>query len=124
MSAETKDAPLHGRLDKSAGDEPAPGVSRIKLTTSEGGLARIEIQAGASIKKHSHKAEELLIVEKGRLHVGLNFDEYILGPGEYLVISPGSPHDLKAIGKRVASVLVIHMGYLGRTIARRQRDVI
>ena len=99
----------------------APDVGLTVLRGARGGLARVRYARGASVPSHTHRQEELLLVERGRLLVEVGESEYILGPGEYLVLPAGQAHSVRALGQRRAAAVV---AYLGGPVARKTPDVL
>ena len=104
--------PIHGKLDSLAITEPAAGVARRTIPVGSGGFAQLVFDIGSMVAKHSHDPAELILVHKGRLLVTVETrvgrDEYILGPGDYLVIPGKAAHTLSAMGKRETRASLFH----------------
>lgn len=102
--------PTHGRLDEVSVETLAPGVTRRAIRGKRGLLARLRFEAGARLAEHVHDQEELVFVERGRLLFRFGENEYILGPGEFLALPPGSVHEVQSLGRRIAEAVFAWSG--------------
>lgn len=92
-----------------AGGEPAAAVLRLDELLAahpagDGGGAVAEVARGPrtslnlwrtdrAMPAHVHRAhEEIVVVERGRMRVRLGTREVDVGPGDVLVVPPGTPH--------------------------------
>ena len=92
------------------------------ITARRGRLARLRFKAGAGLTEHAHPQEEIVLVERGRLLFKLGESEYILGPGEFLLLPAGTAHEVRALGRRVAQAVVTQFGV--GVLARRGKGVL
>ncbi|MBT5560609.1 MAG: cupin domain-containing protein [Proteobacteria bacterium] len=60
-------------------------------------IGHIEVDQGAKTTEHNHPAEQVMYVEKGKLQVTVAGQDYILVPGEILVIPSWVPHYFVAL---------------------------
>jgi len=102
--------PAHGRLDELDVETLAPGVTRRAIRGKRGMLARLRFEVGARLAEHAHGQEELVVVERGRLLFRLGEAEYILGPGEFLVLPAGVRHEVQSLGRRMAAAVFAWSG--------------
>lgn len=66
--------------------EYVPGVFRQALSGEKTMLARIVYRGGVVVPEHSHAAEQLMLVERGRLWAKVGDEEAEVGPGSLLII--------------------------------------
>ena len=60
-------------------------------------LAEARVPAGGRTQRHYHKAaEELYFILEGKGEIELNSDRRIVGPGDAILIPPGTWHTIKA----------------------------
>jgi len=114
--------PEHGRFDDREVESLAPGVTRVAITARRGRLARLRFEAGAGLPEHAHPQEEIVLVERGRLLFKLGETEYILGPGEFLLLPSGTAHEVRALGRREARAVITQFGV--GVLARRGKGVL
>lgn len=104
-SAQTSAPVLKGRGDidwKVSGSLPASGenghdyhlVHEDKVT--KGVQTLVRFSKGYALPDHSHSADEVLVILKGKLEVTLSGKTTTLGPGSYAVFPAGTVHALRA----------------------------
>ncbi|AHF98551.1 cupin [Halostagnicola larsenii XH-48] len=75
------------------GTEAADGVSLALLAGSESmNVQHFEIDAGATIEKHSHPHEQTGFIYEGELTFVLEGEEVVCGPGDSYAIPGEQPH--------------------------------
>jgi putative transcriptional regulator len=91
---------LFGLVERAASWEtPVPGIGLIHFNGGPAAAAAdcgfVRIQPGCTFPWHNHRGDEVSIILSGRLrdHTGR-----VLGPGDELVQTTGSAHDLQADG--------------------------
>jgi len=78
--------------------EYVPGVFRQTISGEKSMLTRIVYRGGVVIPEHSHEAEQLMLVESGRLVLAKVGDEEAeVGPGSLLVIPSNWIHAFKQL---------------------------
>ncbi len=78
--------------------ERAPGA-RAKTLGFHEKLAMITMQldAGVDVPLHTHEAEELGLVTKGKSEVQIGGENYVLGPGDYFFIPSNTLHAIRIV---------------------------
>ncbi|HYL41423.1 MAG TPA: cupin domain-containing protein [Candidatus Binatus sp.] len=79
--------------------EYVPGVFRQAVSGERAMLTRIVYRGGVVIPDHSHEAEQLMLVESGRLWARVGDEEAEVGPGAILVIPSGWTHAFRQLGE-------------------------
>lgn len=73
-------------------------VTRQVILGEKGTLARVEVKRGTRIARHEHISEEYFMTLSGTCK--FTFDdgrEFVVSPGEVLVIPPSLPHAIEAL---------------------------
>ena len=78
--------------------EYIPGVYRQTVSGEKSMLTRIVYRAGVVIPEHSHEAEQIMLVEQGRLWAKVGDEEAEVGPGSLLVIPSNWIHAFRQLG--------------------------
>ena len=78
--------------------EYVPGVFRQVISGEKTMLARIVYRAGVVVPEHSHEAEQIMLVEQGRLWAKIGDEEAEVGPGALLVIPSNWIHAFRQLG--------------------------
>lgn len=78
--------------------EYVPGVRRQAVSGEKVMMTRIIYQGGAVIPDHSHEAEQIMLVEQGRLWAKIGDEEQEIGPGALLVIPSNVEHAFRQLG--------------------------
>jgi len=78
--------------------EYIPGVYRQTVSGEKSMLTRIVYRAGVVIPEHSHEAEQIMLVEQGRLWAKVADEEAEVGPGSLLVIPSNWIHAFRQLG--------------------------
>ena len=82
-----------------------PLVSRKVVHLENITLARIRLAKGAVVPLHSHIAEQVTMLESGKLRFEIDGRETIVSGGELLQIPPSAPHWIEALEDSVATDL-------------------
>ena len=64
-------------------------------------FTRIELEAGAKTPDHNHADEQFIYLETGRASGYVGTIEYILEPGDIIVIPAWAPHGFEALEETV-----------------------
>ncbi len=65
-------------------------------------VARVSLAKGSSVPRHSHKNEQICMVQEGRLRFIFDDRDFILEAGHVLQISGDEPHSVEALEDSVA----------------------
>ena len=77
--------------------EYVPGVFRQAVSGEKAMLTRIVYRGGVVIPDHSHAAEQLMLVEQGRLWARVGDEESEVGPGSLLIIPSNCVHAFRQL---------------------------
>ncbi len=77
--------------------EYVPGVFRQAVSGEKAMLTRIVYRGGVVIPEHSHPAEQIMLVEQGRLWAKVGSEEAEVGPGSLLVIASDQVHAFRQL---------------------------
>ena len=80
---------------------PMDGITARSIDLATMRLARIEVATGHSTPDHNHPDEEVIIVLEGRVKAVSGDEEFVLGPGEMIVIPAYVQHHYEAIESSV-----------------------
>lgn len=78
--------------------EYVPGVFRQTVSGEKAMMTRIVYRGGVFIPEHRHEAEQLMLVEAGRLWVKIADEESEVGPGALLIIPSNWVHSFRQLG--------------------------
>ncbi|HYM83015.1 MAG TPA: cupin domain-containing protein [Candidatus Dormibacteraeota bacterium] len=78
--------------------EYVKGVSRQAISGEKVMLTRIVYRGGVVIPEHHHAAEQIMLVERGRLWAKVGGEERHVGPGSLLVIPSDWIHAFRQLG--------------------------
>ncbi len=78
---------------------------RARLTAQGCACDRQEYPTGTRIPSHSHDVDHYAAVVSGRLHMVMEGEALILGPGDHLIISRGKLHSTTVVGSKPAVLL-------------------
>jgi quercetin dioxygenase-like cupin family protein len=78
------------------------GLSRQVLHCDSVTIARLRLDRGALVPRHSHPNEQISTIEAGRLRFIFDDREIDAGPGEFVRIPSGVPHAVEALENSVA----------------------
>jgi quercetin dioxygenase-like cupin family protein len=78
------------------------GLSRQVLHCDSVTIARIRLDRGAVVPRHSHPNEQISTIEAGRLKFVFDDRELEAVPGEFVRIPSGVPHAVHALEDSVA----------------------
>jgi unsaturated pyranuronate lyase len=79
--------------------EYVPGVFRQVISGEKTMLTRIVYRGGVVIPEHSHEAEQIMLVESGRLWAKVGEEEAEVGPGSLLVVLSNQVHAFRQLGE-------------------------
>ena len=74
------------------------GVYRQAVSGEKVMLTRIVYRGGVVIPEHTHEAEQIMLVESGRLWAKVGGEEREVGPGSLLVIPSNWVHAFRQLG--------------------------
>jgi quercetin dioxygenase-like cupin family protein len=80
-------------------------LSRRMIHTAAMTIARLRLAKGAVVPLHSHVNEQVTMLESGALRFEMNGGEFVLKPGDALVIPPNVPHLVEAMEDSTATDL-------------------
>jgi len=84
-------------------NEPmAEGIRRRAVHSERMTLARLSLDKGAVVPRHSHEHEQVSYVLKGRLKFIFDDQEAIVSEGEMMQIDSHRPHRVEALEDSVA----------------------
>ena len=78
--------------------EYVKGVYRQAVSGEKVMLTRIVYRDGVVIPEHSHEAEQIMLVEQGRLWAKVAGEEREVGPGSLLIIPSNWVHAFRQLG--------------------------
>jgi quercetin dioxygenase-like cupin family protein len=78
--------------------EYIPGVYRQTVSGEKSMMTRIVYRGGVVIPEHSHEAEQIMLVEQGRLWAKVGDEEAEVSPGSLLVIPSNWIHSFRQLG--------------------------
>jgi len=78
--------------------EYVKGVYRQTVSGEKVMMTRIVYRDGVVIPEHSHEAEQVMLVERGRLWAKVGDEEKEVGPGSLLVIPSNWIHSFRQLG--------------------------
>jgi quercetin dioxygenase-like cupin family protein len=78
--------------------EYIPGVYRQTVSGEKSMMTRIVYRGGVVIPEHSHEAEQIMLVEQGRLWAKVGDEEAEVSPGSLLVIPSNWIHAFRQLG--------------------------
>jgi quercetin dioxygenase-like cupin family protein len=76
--------------------EIAPGFHGRYIHSEKVTQGRVDIDAGASLREHSHMHEQWTLVLSGTLELTVAGTVHLLQPGQLLYIPPHAPHSARA----------------------------
>jgi quercetin dioxygenase-like cupin family protein len=65
----------------------APSRASAELTTY-----RVRLEPGSAVPAHRHDHEEVFTLVSGSVVVVLDDEEFLIGPGDTVIVPPGSEH--------------------------------
>lgn len=74
------------------------GVFRQAVSGEKTMMTRIVYRDGVVIPEHSHEAEQIMLVERGRLWAKVADEEAEVGPGSLLIIPSNWVHAFRQLG--------------------------
>lgn len=77
--------------------EYVKGVFRQTVSGEKVMMTRIVYRDGVIIPEHSHEAEQIMLVESGRLWAKVGDEEREVGPGSLLVIASNQVHAFRQL---------------------------
>jgi quercetin dioxygenase-like cupin family protein len=76
-----------------------PGVSRQAVCGEKVMMTRITYHGGVTIPLHKHEAEQIMLVEQGRLWAKVGDEEKEVGPGSLLIVNSNAPHGFRQLSE-------------------------
>ena len=77
--------------------EYVPGVLRQAVSGEKTMMTRIVYRGGVVIPEHSHEAEQIMLIESGRLWAKVGEEESEVGPGSLLIIPSNWIHAFRQL---------------------------
>ena len=78
--------------------EYVKGVFRQTVSGEKVMMTRIVYRDGVIVPDHSHPAEQIMLIESGRLWAKVGEEEQEIGPGSLLVIASNQVHAFRQLG--------------------------
>jgi len=78
-------------------DKVTPMIERQIITGEKAMAGMITLQKGSVVPKHSHESEQLTYVLEGSLKLIVAGEEFVVNPGEVLVIPSWVEHEAVAL---------------------------
>ena len=78
--------------------EYVKGVFRQTVSGEKVMMTRIVYRDGVIVPDHSHPAEQIMLIESGRLWAKVGDEEREVGPGNLLVIASNQVHAFRQLG--------------------------
>ncbi len=78
--------------------EYVKGVFRQTVSGEKVMMTRIVYRDGVIVPDHSHEAEQIMLIEAGRLWAKVGEEEQEVGPGSLLVIASNQVHAFRQLG--------------------------
>jgi quercetin dioxygenase-like cupin family protein len=99
---------VSGSVDRSAPDEPFPGVRRRSFRSEQATIAVYDFDPGAEFPQHRHDEEQITVIHEGEVEFEVAGELHVLGPGQSYVVAGGVQHGLRAgmSGARFLAVVV------------------
>jgi quercetin dioxygenase-like cupin family protein len=82
-----------------------PLLSRWVIHTDHMTMARLWIGKGAVVPMHSHFNRQVTMLQSGALEFEMGGEQFVMKPGDVLVIPPDMPHRVTAIEESTATDL-------------------
>ncbi|MFB6152074.1 MAG: cupin domain-containing protein [Haloarculaceae archaeon] len=112
MSDPVTDAPLVRRAEEITAEpvDAADGLSKAVLVGEEHGapnlaVRRFTLEPGAEVPRHTNEVEHEQYVLEGEYVVGVDGEEYEVGPGDALHIPAGAVHWYRNDGETAGSFI-------------------
>jgi len=78
--------------------EYVKGVFRQTVSGEKVMMTRIVYRDGVIVPEHSHPAEQIMLIESGRLWAKVGDEEQEVGPGNLVVIASNQVHAFRQLG--------------------------
>ena len=91
--------------------QPSPGGTiTFEGEPYESGISffLVNNEPGAGPDLHRHPYSETWIVRSGKARFTADSDELEAGPGDIIVVTPGTPHKFKNVGTERLDIVCIH----------------
>lgn len=76
---------------------PIDGIFSRRLYTDTVFIAMVRMEAGVASAEHNHPDEQTMLFHTGRSRAFVGDREYVVGPGDILIIPAYIPHYVEAI---------------------------
>lgn len=90
------DATLRGRFDFPISVETGAASTAVVY---------FELQPGDHCGRHTHSAEEILLILRGRAKTEVDGESALLGEGGVALVPAGAPHDVRNVGSETLKVV-------------------
>lgn len=95
-----------------AADRPKDAPQTIKFEGEPYGTAisffAVVSDPGKRVDLHVHPYTETWIVQEGTVRFRAGADEIEAGPGDIMIVEPGTPHGFENIGQGVLKMMCVH----------------
>jgi quercetin dioxygenase-like cupin family protein len=88
---------VHGSFDGLETEEAFPGVSRESFSSGASTVTRYSFEPGGEFPIHKHPAEQITMVLEGTVHLTVEGELHVLGPGEWSVVRGGVEHGIRVV---------------------------
>ncbi len=92
----------HYHWDKVAKEQMNALLARQVIHAENITVARIHLAKGAVVSEHSHPAEQITMLQQGRLRFQIGGEERVVVAGEVMQIPPNAPHSVEALEDSIA----------------------
>lgn len=101
-------APYHANVAQLARDND--NFRRVLATGDKSQLVVMSIPAGDDIGQETHaRVEQTIVCVSGNGRLSLNGAESSFGPGDVVVITPGTKHDIRNVGSAPLKLYTIYV---------------
>ncbi len=88
---------VHGSFDGLESEEAFPGVTRESFSSGASTVTRYSFEPGGEFPIHKHPAEQITMVLEGTVHLTVEGELHVLGPGEWSVVRGGVEHGIRVV---------------------------
>jgi quercetin dioxygenase-like cupin family protein len=97
MPKPATEEPKHLKWAEVPSEQLTPEIARRYVSGENITQARFELKRGCLIPEHQHHNEQICSVLEGALKFTMSGKDYVIRPGEMLVIPPHAPHSAEAL---------------------------
>jgi mannose-6-phosphate isomerase-like protein (cupin superfamily) len=102
---------------------------RVLFTGTKSQLVAMSIPPGGEVGEETHEhVEQILFIQSGQGHAFLNDEVFTIGPGDAIIVSPGTKHNFKNAGDEPLKIATVYSppnhidGRVHRTKAEADAD--